>query len=632
MFAVRTDGLTKDYRQGFCRPRPKRVLEGLNLRVRRSEVFGLLGPNGAGKSTTLKILLGLVTPTSGSAEILGRDLGDARVREQIGYLPENPYFYDHLTAEEFLLYAADLFGITGAERRRRVGGLLERVGLAESRCIPLRKLSKGMVERVGIAQALVNDPEVLFLDEPMSGLDPLGRRVVRDLIPELRGRGKTVVFSTHILPDAEMLCDRVAILNRGRLEGSGDLGELLSRGTEAIEIVLDRPTPELLRQLRPTADGVTRLGDRVRLTVPADVDLDAVLGVMLSEKAHIVSVNPVKVSLEDYFLGRVGDAPLGGASQEARDSRPEAQNLKLRGSPASPDIGSSAPDATATEDEFSPPAAGSTTLFEPAESSLAARPVRRIAAVALHTFKEAVRDHVLYSLIVFALLLIGTAILFGSISVGIERIMLVNLSLSAISVIGLVMAIFIGIGLVSKEIERRSVSNILSKPVRRAEFILGKYAGLLLTLAVNTGVMTAGFYLALGYEQRGLVAGDFAPLEAVYFILLELALVVGIALVFSCLSTPALSAVCTLAVYVAGNFSGDLRGFGRESGSAILEQATAALYYLLPNFSDFNAIAQAAHGEKIPASLLAANSLYALVYSLILVSGAILIFERREFA
>ena len=221
MFAVETVGLTKDYRLGFWRGRPKRALDGLDLRVEGSEIFGLLGPNGAGKSTTLKILLRLIFPTSGTARILGRGAGDVSLRARVGYVPENPYFYDHLTAEEFLNYAGQLFGLAASERRRRVDELIERVGLSDSRRVPLGKFSKGMTQRLGIAQALINDPEVLFLDEPMSGLDPLGRREVRDLILRLKAEGKTVFFSTHILSDAEMLCDRVAILNQGRLEGAG---------------------------------------------------------------------------------------------------------------------------------------------------------------------------------------------------------------------------------------------------------------------------------------------------------------------------------------------------------------------------------------------------------------------------
>jgi ABC-type transport system involved in multi-copper enzyme maturation permease subunit len=255
----------------------------------------------------------------------------------------------------------------------------------------------------------------------------------------------------------------------------------------------------------------------------------------------------------------------------------------------------------------------------------------RVASIALHTFKESVRDKVLYNLIVFALLLIGAAILFGSISVGIERIILVNLGLSSISVFGLFMAIFIGIGLVSKEIERRTIYTILSKPVRRAEFIIGKFFGLLLTLIVNTAIMTAGFYAALLYQQRTLSADDLLALEAVYFILLQLALVVGLALLFSCVSTPILSAAFTFCLYVIGNFLSDIRWFGEETGSPAVESLTAVLYYLLPNFGDFNVIGRVAHGLPVPGYLLLANSLYALLYVTILLAVTILIFEEREF-
>lgn len=257
--------------------------------------------------------------------------------------------------------------------------------------------------------------------------------------------------------------------------------------------------------------------------------------------------------------------------------------------------------------------------------------MRRIASIALHTFKESVRERVLYNLIVFALLLIGAAILFGSISVGIEQIILINLGLSSIWAFGLLMAIFIGIGLVWKEIERRSIYSILAKPVRRAEFIIGKYLGLLLTLAVNTAIMTAGFYVALFYQKGHLSSADLLVLEAVYFILLQLALVVGLALLFSCISTPILSAVFTFFLYVIGNLSGDIRWFGQETGNAAVEKLTAILYYLLPNFGNFNVISQVAHGEEVPVHLLVANSLYALLYATILVSAAILVFEEKEF-
>jgi len=255
----------------------------------------------------------------------------------------------------------------------------------------------------------------------------------------------------------------------------------------------------------------------------------------------------------------------------------------------------------------------------------------RIVTIALGAFKESVRERVLYNLIVFAFLMIGAAILLGSISVGVEQIVLVNLGLSAISVFGLLIAIFIGIGLVSKEIERRTIYNILSKPVTRAEFILGKYAGLLLTLFVNTAIMTAGFYIALAIQKKGLTQQDLSLLIAVYFILLQLAIVVGVAIFFSCISTSILSAVFTFCLFVIGNFSSDMRWFGQESGSPLLEKVTAVLYYVLPNFGNFNVINQVAHGVKITNLFITANTCYALLYISILMSGAVLIFEEREF-
>ena len=228
MDAIRTEALTKHYHVGFWRPRPYVALDALTLDVGQGEVFGFLGPNGAGKTTTLKLLMQLIYPTSGRAEILGRPVGDVGVRRRIGYLPENPYFYDYLTAEELLGYFAGLFGYPAAERRRRVSALLDEVGIGAERRLQLRKFSKGMLQRVGIAQALINDPDVVFFDEPMSGLDPLGRREIRELILRLRDRGCTVFFSSHVLSDAETLCSRVAIVAGGRLAAAGDLSELLA--------------------------------------------------------------------------------------------------------------------------------------------------------------------------------------------------------------------------------------------------------------------------------------------------------------------------------------------------------------------------------------------------------------------
>src|SRR6187402_1103427 len=226
MDAIRTEGLTKHYTKGFWRPRPYAALEDLTLQVGAGEVFGFLGPNGAGKTTTLKLLMQLVYPSSGRAELLGKPVGDLSVKRRIGYLPEHPYFYDHLTAEELLRYFAGLFGYSGAERSQRVERLLDDVGIGPERRLQLRKFSKGMLQRVGIAQALINDPELVIFDEPMSGLDPLGRRDVRALILRLRDRGCTVFFSSHVLSDAEAVCSQVAILARGRLVTAGRLSDM----------------------------------------------------------------------------------------------------------------------------------------------------------------------------------------------------------------------------------------------------------------------------------------------------------------------------------------------------------------------------------------------------------------------
>lgn len=307
MLAIETIDLTKDYRVGFWRQRSHRALDRLSLQIDAGEVFGLLGPNGAGKTTTLKILLGLVFPTSGTARLFGRNPRRASSHQNIGYLPENPSFYDHLTAREFMAYVASLFGIPGSERTARVGRLLDQVGLADSGDLALRKFSKGMIQRLGIAQALINDPALIFLDEPMSGLDPVGRREVRNLILQLKESGKMVFFSTHILSDAETLCDRVAILNRGRLQGCGELREILEIGVSSTEVVLEKPGRELLSALEPLTSSMVRTGDRVRLVLRAESDLTEVLAQVARWHAKLVSLNPVRMSLEDYFMERVGE-------------------------------------------------------------------------------------------------------------------------------------------------------------------------------------------------------------------------------------------------------------------------------------------------------------------------------------
>ena len=316
MWAVETAGLTKDYWTGFWRKRSKRALDHLTLSVNRGEILGLLGPNGAGKSTTLKLLLRLIFPTSGDATVLGQPVSDFRTHARIGYLPENPSFYDHLTGAEFMRYAGWLAGFDAQTRRRQTDQLLDRVGLAGSAGVAVRKYSKGMVQRLGIAQALIHDPELVILDEPMSGLDPLGRRHVRDLILDLRRQGKTVLFSTHILSDAESLCDRVAILDRGRLQGLGSVREILGAASAATELILEDPTPAVLKALERFTLANIRTGDQVRLEIRPEAEIASVLQAALNAKAKIVALNQVKGSLEDYFVARLGrhdepDSPPG---------------------------------------------------------------------------------------------------------------------------------------------------------------------------------------------------------------------------------------------------------------------------------------------------------------------------------
>src|SRR6202042_299256 len=237
--AIQIDGLTKDYAVGFWRKTMRRSLDHLTLEVNQGEAFGFLGPNGAGKTTTLKLLMGLIFPTSGTARVRGRSINDVRMHREIGYMPEQPYFYDYLTARELLAYFARFFGFNAAERKERVDRFLDLVGLSAAANVQLRKFSKGMLQRVGIAQAILHDPNVVFLDEPMSGLDPVGRREVRDIILELKRQGRTVFFSTHILSDAEMLCDRVAVLVGGKLQGVGAPNEIVSMQVYAMEILFE---------------------------------------------------------------------------------------------------------------------------------------------------------------------------------------------------------------------------------------------------------------------------------------------------------------------------------------------------------------------------------------------------------
>jgi ABC-2 type transport system ATP-binding protein len=310
--AIRTAELTKDFHVGFWRPKPYRALDRLSIEVAPGDVFGFLGPNGAGKTTTLKLLVQLVFPTSGTAEILGRPAGDVSVRQRIGYLPENPYFHDHLTAEELLDYYGRIFGMSPADRRQRVSRTLDRLGIGGERRLQLRKFSKGMLQRVGLAQALLNDPEVIFLDEPMSGLDPLGRRDVRALMLELRDQGRTIFFSSHILSDAEALCSRVAILAKGRLAAAGRLTELQAFAVRGWELVVANVPAPALDRVRARARGVlTIAGDRYAIDLPPDGRPEEVLRELTAAGATLVSLNPLRETLEDLFVRRVAEVGDG---------------------------------------------------------------------------------------------------------------------------------------------------------------------------------------------------------------------------------------------------------------------------------------------------------------------------------
>jgi ABC-2 type transport system ATP-binding protein len=308
MRAIEILGLEKIYNVGFWRKRTKRALRPLNLAVEEGEIFGFLGPNGAGKTTTLKMLMGLVFPTSGTARILGRELDDPRMKAQIGFLPEQPYFYDYLTARELLTYYGHLSGVDSKQLSSKVDRVLERVNLTDSTNIQLRKFSKGMLQRVGIAQAILHDPKVVFLDEPMSGLDPIGRREVRNLIEQLKVEGKTVFFSTHILSDAEALCDRVAILHQGELRGVGRVAELTAGVQGKVEIVWQgTKIPTAMRTMIVECHAA---GDTMRVVV-AEENQNAALEGLRREGLRLISLVPMRTSLEDYFVAQLGAPPRG---------------------------------------------------------------------------------------------------------------------------------------------------------------------------------------------------------------------------------------------------------------------------------------------------------------------------------
>jgi ABC-2 type transport system ATP-binding protein len=307
MTVVEITNLTKDYDVGFWRKRKVRALDGLSVEVNQGEIFGFLGGNGAGKTTTLKLLMRLIFPTAGTARILGHDISDVSMHRRIGYLPENPYFYDYLTAMELLDFCGQIFGYSRAERTEKAKRLLSRIKLDENRWnTQLRKFSKGMLQRVGLAQALLNEPDVVFLDEPMSGLDPIGRREVRDLIAELRHEGKTVFMCSHILSDIEVLCDRVAILKRGRLSQVGHLSELRQQvaGQNGIEIVVTGTTEAALKSQIAMGNDLKIIATPagLKIEVAEESEIDSVLAALRQAGGKLISVQPVKQSLEELFV------------------------------------------------------------------------------------------------------------------------------------------------------------------------------------------------------------------------------------------------------------------------------------------------------------------------------------------
>lgn len=297
---IEISGLVKEFRADFWKRRV-RVLDGVNLTVEKGDVFGFLGPNGAGKTTTLKILMGLVFPTSGSLKLFGEHWLNVELKRRIGFLPENPYFYEYLNAFEFLSFYADLFGLRGKEKQKRIDYLLELVGMTRYRNLQLRKFSKGMLQRIGLAQALINDPELVVLDEPQTGLDPIGRHDVRQIILHLKEEGKTVFFSSHVMPDVEMICEKVAIMMRGKIHDVGRLDQLLSPKTHYFEVLFKKCDP---KKIKAKFDHRRVGGDDIA-KVTTEAQLNALIKEIYRLKGVVIAVTPHTETLEELFMHQV---------------------------------------------------------------------------------------------------------------------------------------------------------------------------------------------------------------------------------------------------------------------------------------------------------------------------------------
>ncbi len=298
-YAIKTVNLTKRY-SGLWSKKPVEAVKNLNLEVHRGEIFGFLGPNGAGKTTTIKVLLGIIYPSEGEAYVLGKPAGDPSNHYHLSYLPENPYFYDYMTGEEILTFYARLFGIPEPDRTKRVRELLDRVGLSRAANQPIRTYSKGMQQRIGLAQCLLNDPQLLILDEPTAGLDPIAHIDIRDMILDLRAQGKTLFISSHQLSDVERVCDRVAILNRGEMVKLGKLEELLSGGH--VELIAEKVNEGVLEPIRQLGGRASLHDGRLIVEQPDDGSIDRVIDLVRSSGGHIISVKPYRRTLEDLFV------------------------------------------------------------------------------------------------------------------------------------------------------------------------------------------------------------------------------------------------------------------------------------------------------------------------------------------
>ncbi|MCR4396178.1 MAG: ABC transporter ATP-binding protein [Candidatus Saccharicenans sp.] len=295
------ENVHKAYKVGFI-PRKKPVLKGVSFQVNEGEIFGYLGPNGAGKTTTIKCILNLIFPDAGRITIFGEDSLRPRARQRVGFLPENPYFYDYLTGREFLGFYADLLGLHGQTREEKIGYFLKLVGMERAADLQLRKYSRGMLQRIGLAQALLNDPALVILDEPMGGLDPIGRKEFRDIIVNLKKEGKTVFLSSHILQDIEMICDRVAIILAGEVINQGYLGDLISEKVLYTEIIIGGVPAAEFNHL---GESVSTSGDRVLLKVYEEAKIDQVINLVQQKKGKIISLIPRTETLEDIFVNMV---------------------------------------------------------------------------------------------------------------------------------------------------------------------------------------------------------------------------------------------------------------------------------------------------------------------------------------